>query len=413
MNLILFIILIIISINFLFELILDFLNLKHRGKPVPDIVSDVYDTDTYQKQQRYEMETTKFSFFQGTISFVAIFIVLFFGFLGKFHGYISSLGYSDVLTTLIFFGVLFIVTQILSIPFSLYSTFVIEQKYGFNKVTPKLFVTDIIKSILLVTIIGGGLLALITWVFHAYTQWFWLLALGVMLLFSLLANALYSRVIVPLFNKQTPLEAGELYESIKAMSVRIGFPVNKIYTIDGSKRSTKANAYFTGFGRNRRVVLYDTLINSMSTNEVVAVLAHEIGHYKRKHIWINFTIGAIQSAIILYVFNIIAQSSSLTIAMGYHNAIEPVFHLSLIAFGLLFTPIEHVLGIASNYLSRKMEYQADSFAVNLKLGDQLISAPKKLSKDNLSNLTPHPIYVFINYSHPTLYQRVKKILNSV
>ncbi|MDY0198687.1 MAG: M48 family metallopeptidase, partial [Tenuifilaceae bacterium] len=233
------------------------------SKAIPNILGDVYDTATYTKQQQYKTETTKFSFILGALSFVVIFLVLYFGLLGKLHAYITQFELSSVFTTLTFFGVLFIVSQILSMPFSIWSTFVIEEKYGFNRVTPRLFVFDFLKSILLAVTLGGGLIALITLVFQASGQWFWLIALTIMLLFSLLASALYSRVIVPLFNKQTPLTSGELYDDIKELAQKVGFPVNKIFVIDGSKRSSKANAYFTGFGRNRRVVLYDTLINSM------------------------------------------------------------------------------------------------------------------------------------------------------
>lgn len=413
MNSILIIILIFISINYLFELLLDVLNLGHMSKAIPNILGDVYDADTYTKQQQYKTETTKFSFIIGALSFVVIFLVLYFGLLGKLHAYITQFELGSVFTTLAFFGVLFIVSQLLSMPFSIWSTFVIEEKYGFNRVTPRLFVFDFLKSILLAVTLGGGLIALITLVFQASGQWFWLIALAIMLLFSLLASALYSRVIVPLFNKQTPLTSGELYDDIKELAQEVGFPVNKIFVIDGSKRSSKANAYFTGFGRNRRVVLYDTLINSMQNNEILAVLAHEIGHYKKKHMWLNFALGGVQMAIILYIFNLFAQSTDLPIALGYSNATEPIFHLSLIAFGLLFSPIEHIIGIATNLMSRRMEYQADEFASNLNYGNELISALKKLSKESLSNLTPHPTYVFVNYSHPTLFQRAKKILGTV
>lgn len=413
MNIILTIILIIISINYLFELLLDVLNLRHRRKAIPNILSDVYDTSTYTKQQEYKAETTKFSFIQGALSFGVIFLVLYFGLLGKLHAYIAEFGFSSVMTTLAFFGTLFVVGQILSTPFSLWSIFVIEEKYGFNRVTAQLFVLDFLKSILLAVVLGGGLLALLTFIFQVSGQWFWLIALTIMLLFSLLANALYSRVIVPLFNKQTPLASGVLYEAIKELAQKVGFPVNKVFVIDGSKRSSKGNAYFTGFGRNRRVILYDTLINSMQNNEILAVLSHEIGHYKKKHIWVNFALSGVQMALILYVFNLFAQSTNLSIALGYSNATEPIFHLSLIAFGLLFSPIEHIIGIGTNMMSRKMEYQADEFASNLNFGNELILALKKLSKESLSNLTPHPAYVFVNYSHPTLFQRAEKILDRV
>jgi STE24 endopeptidase len=412
MNNILVILLIINVLNFLFEQLLDVLNLLNRKQPIPRLINDVYPEDRYVIQQKYEVENTKFSFIISTISFIVVLIVLYFGWFGKFHNFILGYNYGNIVNTLIFFGVIAFVSQLISIPFSIWKTFVIEEKYGFNKTTPKTYILDRIKSMLLSYIIGGSILALITWIFYLTDQWFWIIALGVMVAFSLIANSLYSRVIVPLFNKQEPLKEGELLDLIKQFGNQVNFPVDKVFVIDGSKRSTKSNAYFAGFGRNRRVVLYDTLIEKMTPGEVLAVLAHEIGHYKKKHIWINMGIGILQSAIMLYIFGRLASSIQLPVALGFQNAAEPVFHLSLIAFAILFSPVEHLTSMFTNVVSRKMEFQADAFANNHKLGQNLVNALKKLSAENLSNLTPHPAYVFVNYSHPTLYQRVKKIFES-
>lgn len=406
----LLIILIIIVLEYVLELILDGINLKARKQPIPEMLSDVYPPDRYNLQQDYEVETTRFSFLQSSFSVVVIVTVLYFGLFGVLHEWIVSLSFSRILTTLIFFAVIGFIGWLASLPFAIWSTFVIEEKFGFNKTTPRLFVIDSLKSLLISFIVGGGLLALITSIFYATQQWFWVIVLGVILLFSLLANALYSRVIVPLFNKQKPLDEGELLDAIKEFGGKVNFPVNKVFVIDGSKRSTKANAYFTGFGRNKRVVLYDTLIKTMSTEEIIAVLAHEIGHYRKHHIWVNFGLGALQSAIILYLFGWLAQSSELSYALGFESASEPVFHLSLLAFGLLFSPIETIVGLFTNRLSRKMEFQADAYAASNGLGNSLIRGLKKLSSENLSNLTPHPVYVFVNYSHPTLLQRIERIL---
>ncbi len=411
MNTLLVIILVIIVFDYLFDLSLDILNLKSRNNPIPSILADVYPPERYSLQQQYESETTQFNFIHSTINIVALFVVLYFGWLGKLHLWITTFSFADILTTLIFFAILGIIGLVGSLPFSIWSTFVIEAKYGFNLTTPRIFVTDTIKSLLVSALVGGSLLAIITWVFHATGDWFWVIALGVMLTFSLLANALYSRVIVPLFNKQEPLQEGEILDKIKEFGTRVDFPVSKVFVIDGSKRSTKANAYFSGFGKNRRVVLYDTLMEKMSNGEILAVLAHEIGHYRKRHIWINFGLGALQSAIVLFVFSRIAQSVELSVALGYHDASMPVFHLSLLAFGLLFSPIENIIGLITNALSRKMEFQADEFARSNGYGPELVSGLKKLSAENLSNLTPHPAYVFVNYSHPTLLSRVTKILS--
>lgn len=409
MNHLLLIILVIIVLEFIFELILDRLNLNARKQPIPAVLSDVYPPERYNLQQSYKVDTTRFSFFQNAINTFAIVLVLYFGVLGSLHEWLVDFNFGNILTTLIFFAIVGFAGWVASIPFSIWSTFVIEEKYGFNKTTKRLFVTDSIKSLLISFTIAGGILAIIAWVFHNTQEWFWVIALGVMLVFSLLANALYSRVIVPLFNKQQPLQEGELLNAIKEFGLSVNFPVSKVFVIDGSKRSTKANAYFTGFGSNRRVVLYDMLIEKMSTDEIIAVLAHEIGHFRKHHIWINFGLGAIQSAVILYVFGWLAQSVELSYALGYTSASEPVFHLSLVGFGLLFSPIETILGIFTNRLSRSMEYQADAFAAKHGKGDGLISGLKKLSSENLSNLTPHPLYVYVNYSHPTLLQRINRI----
>lgn len=411
MNWLLTVLVVITALNFILELTIDILNLGYRKNPIPDEVSDVYPPERYSLQQKYEVETTRFSFIQGIFSIVGIILILLMGWLGDLHEWALSFGYGKVITTLIFFAAIGLVTKFITMPFSLWSTFVIEDKYGFNKTTPKLFIFDTLKSLLISAIIGGALIAIITWLFHSSAQWFWIIALGVILIFSLLANALYSKIIVPLFNKQEPLKEGELLNLIKAFAQRVGFPVNKVFVIDGSKRTTKANAYFSGFGRNRRVVLYDTLIEKMENEEVLAVLAHEIGHFRKHHIWINMIIGTFQSAIILYIFGRFASSIELAQALGYHGASEPVFHLSLIAFGILFSPIENILGIVSNAISRKMEFQADLFAAQHGMGNALVRSLKKLSAENLSNLTPHPAYVFVNYSHPPLFQRVRKILD--
>lgn len=344
------------------------------------------------------------------LSFILIISIFYFGWFGWLHEYLLGFELSSIRITLAFFGILLLVSQLFSLPFALWSTFVIEEKYGFNRVTPKLFLIDSFKSLIITVIIGGGLLALITFLFHLAGQWFWLMALGVFLSFSLLANALYSVVIVPLFNKQTPLEQGELHDSIVALAENVGFPISKVFIIDGSKRSSKANAYFSGIGSNRRVVLYDTLLNSLDNAEIVAVLAHEIGHFKRKHLWKNFFLGAVQMALMLLLFNLLAHSTPISVALGFSGATEPVFHLNLIAFAFLFSPIQHILGIGMNLISRRMEYQADDYATKQGFGNGLVAALKKLSRANYSNLTPHPTYVFVNYSHPTLLQRVRNIL---
>lgn len=409
MNLLLVVFLVIVLTGFFIELILELLNLKHRNKPIPELIADVYPPEKYHTQQLYEVETTRFSLIEKVVGIIGTVAILYLGLMGELHRLIIQFTTNQVAITLLFFAAVAIIMSFISIPFSVYSTFVIEEKYGFNRTTPKLFISDLLKSIMLSALIGGSLLALITWIFYLIPDWFWLIALGVLLSFSLLANALYSRVIVPLFNKQQPLEEGELLDTIKAFATRVNFPISKVFVIDGSKRSTKANAYFSGFGKNRRVVLYDTLIQKMNHEEILAVLAHEIGHFRKRHIWINMGLGAVQLTIFLYIFNILSSNTQVPVALGYAEASSPIFHLSLIGFAILFSPVESIIGLFTNGLSRKMEYQADGFAGTHGLANPLISGLKKLSAENFSNLTPHPAYVFVNYSHPTLLQRITKL----
>lgn len=394
---------------YVFELILDVLNISYKNKPIPPQVSDVYSDEAYAKQQKYEKVTTQFSIFQGVISTSIIVLLLVFGIFGWLHGTIAELGFGEIPTTLLFFGTILIVSKVFSLPFSIYGTFVIEERFGFNRITPKLFIIDSLKSLLLSVVIGGVILFVITWLFYSTGKWFWVLALSVALIFTFVANILYSRVIVPLFNKQEPLKEGSLRDLIFEFAQKVNFPLTKVFVIDGSKRSTKANAYFSGFGKNRRVVLYDTLIEKMSETEVLAVLAHEIGHFRKKHIWINLVIGNVQAGAYLFLFTLLSTKIDVATALGFAGSTEAIFHLSLIGFGILTTPLDLLLSLATNGLSRKMEYQADAFAKQYKLDSELISGLKKLSAENLSNLTPHPAYVYVHYSHPTLVQRIDRL----
>ena len=303
----------------------------------------------------------------------------------------------------VFFGVIIYANDILTFPFSYYKTFVIEEKFGFNKSTLKTFILDKIKSWLMIAVIGGGLLALITWFYQLTTDNFWLYAWGLMSVFTIFMNMFYSKLIVPLFNKQTPLEDGELKKSIEEFAKNVGFKLDNVFVIDGSKRSTKANAYFSGFGSQKRITLFDTLINDLETDEIVAVLAHEVGHYKKRHIIYNLLLSLILTGFTLYIFSLLVGNSTLSQALGIEIA---SFHIGLIAFAILYSPISEVTSIFMNALSRKFEYQADDYAKNNFNAETLISSLKKLSKNSLSNLTPHKLYVKIHYSHPTLLQRV-------
>jgi len=398
----------ILILNYLFSLVLELINLKYKPIHLPTIISDVYDKEDYQKQQLYEVNKTKLSIIEMSIS--SMLIIVFFslkGF-GILQSFVSNISQNQILQTLIFFGIVSFISLVISLPFSYYDKFIIEEEYGFNKSTKKLFWIDTLKGVLLTSILGGIILSIISWLYLFNPSIFWITALIVILIFSLLMNALYSTIILPLFNKKTPLPEGELKDKVINFAQNIGFSINNIYLIDGSKRSSKANAFFTGFGRKKRIFIYDTLTNKLTDDEIVAVLAHELGHYKKNHIWINLGFGMVQSAIFLYFFGLFSQSSTLTEVMGVGGNIS-IFYLNAICFVLLINPIQTILGILMNFLSRKMEYSADKFASSKGMANSLVSALKKLTSINYSNLTPHPLYVTVNYSHPPLYNRIRAL----
>ncbi len=400
------IILSIIIFDYVFEQFLEYLNSRAKTDKLPEDLADIYDAQKFKKQQDYERVTGKFSFLTSSFSFIIILLMLFFYGFAYIDYLAETITENNILKSLIFFGILMFASDIINTPFDLYSTFVIEEKFGFNKMTLKTYILDKLKGWLLGAVIGGGLLSLIIWFYNVSGEMFWLYAWGIVSVFMIFMLMFYSNLIVPLFNKQTPLEDGELKQAIEEFSKKTGFKLKNIYKIDGSKRSTKANAYFTGIGKTKRIVLYDTLINDLSTEEIVAVLAHEIGHYKKKHTLYGIILSLLQTGITFYIFSLFVNNIDLAKALGVN---QPSFHISLIAFGILYSPISLIVGLAMNILSRKNEYQADDFAKENYNGEHLISALKKLSRNNLSNLTPHPAYVFFHYSHPSLLQRIKNL----
>ncbi len=401
-----YIIITIISINFLKDKILDALNAKHFNDDIPSELSDVFDEDAYKKSQDYKAANYKFGIWSSLFSLLLTLGFLFFdGF-----EYVDTIAriYSEnpIIIALLFFGIIMMASDIISTPFSYYKTFVIEERFGFNKSTKKLFIIDKIKGLVMMAIIGGGLLALIVWFYQATGTCFWLYAWGLITVFTVFMNMFYARLIVPLFNKQKPLEDGELRNKISDYAISVGFSLKKIFVIDGSKRSTKANAYFSGFGSEKRVTLFDTLINDLDEEEIVSVLAHEVGHYKRKHIIFNLFASILLTGLTLYILSVFISNPLLSNAIGVEI---PSFHAGLIAFGLLYSPISEATGLIMNYFSRKFEYQADDYAKNTYKAEPLITSLKKLSKNSLSNLTPHKVYVFMHYSHPTLLQRIQNL----
>ena len=394
-------------LSFTWTQILSYLNRKRMTPILPERLIGIYPPEEYAKQQDYQRTNSRFGLISGGFSFIIMAIVLLSGFLGRFDIFLREYTNHFLFLPLIFFGIFTIINEIISFPFDWYATFTIEERFGFNKSTRKLFVTDWLKGIALSFLLGGVILSIILFVYQYTMKEFWLYAWIIVSVFSLVMTFFYSELIVPLFNKQTPLEEGELRDAIESFAKKAGFRLNNIFVMDGSKRSTKANAYFTGFGKKKRIVLFDTLFNDLTTEEIVAVLAHEIGHYKKKHFIYSLLLSILSSGAIFYVLSLFLGNTLLAEALGGEIA---SFHLGIIGFAFLFTPISEIMGLLVNYFSRKNEYQADAFAVQFGLGEALISALKKISVKSLSNLNPHPLAVFWYYSHPTLLQRIERIL---
>ncbi|MDU8886579.1 M48 family metallopeptidase [Yeosuana sp. MJ-SS3] len=405
-NTLFYIIIGILLVNFIVDKTLDWLNAKHFNDELPKELQDVYDENEYKKSQAYKKTNQQFSNYTSAFSLVLTLAFLFFDGFEFVDNIARSYSDNSIIIALIFFGIIMLGSDILSTPFAYYKNFVIEEKFGFNKMTMKTFILDKIKGWFMLAIIGGGILALIIWFYNITGSNFWLYAWATVAVFTLFMNMFYSRLIVPLFNKQTPLEENTLREKISAYAKTVGFKLDKIFVIDGSKRSTKANAYFSGFGSEKRVTLFDTLINDLDDEEIVAVLAHEVGHYKKKHIIFNLFVSIILTGFMLYLLSVFISNPVLSHALGVEI---PSFHIGLIAFGLLYSPISEITGLIMNYFSRKFEYQADDYAKSTYKAKPLITSLKKLSKNSLSNLTPHPAYVFMHYSHPTLLQRIKNL----
>jgi STE24 endopeptidase len=401
-----YIIIAIILVNFIKDKILNALNAKHYNDPIPSELDDVFDEEEYKKSQAYKLANYRFGIWSSLFSLVlTLSFLVFDGF--EFVDN-SARQYSDnpIVVGLLFFGIIMLASDIITTPFSYYKTFFIEERFGFNKTTKKTFVLDKIKGLVMMVLIGGGLMAVVIWFYQFTGDWFWLYTWAIITGFTVVMNMFYSRLIVPLFNKQKPLEEGDLRNKISDYARSVGFSLSKIFIIDGSKRSTKANAYFSGFGREKRVTLYDTLVNDLNDEEIVAVLAHEVGHYKRHHIIFNLVMSVLLTGLTLFILSIFISNPLLSNAIGVEI---PSFHVGLVAFGLLYAPISEITGLIMNYVSRTFEYQADDYAKNTYKSEPLITSLKKLSKNSLSNLTPHKAYVFMHYSHPTLLDRVNNL----
>ena len=405
-NIIFYLILIIPVSGFIIERYLDHLNAKMWSVTLPEKLKGICDEEEYKKTQLYQKDNNRLSLLSSSFNLVLILVVIIFGGFALIDSLAREFTVNMVIISLIFFGIIGFSSDLINIPFSCYDTFVIEKKYGFNTMTIRTFITDHIKSWFIAILVGIPVLGLITWFYYKTGKNFWIYAWSLITVFSVFINLFYSELIVPLFNKQTPLQEGPLRTQIEEFAQKTGFILKNIYIIDGSKRSTKANAYFSGFGPKKRIVLYDTLSKELTDTEIVAVLAHEIGHYKKKHVLLNLIFSVLLTGLMLFLFSLVVNSPGLSIALGSQNT---SFHLGLIVFGILYSPLSLLIGMLTNYISRRNEFAADRFVKDNFKPEILAEALKKLSVKNLSNMMPHPVYVFFHYSHPPLLSRLEKL----
>ena len=398
--------LLIVVAFFKLDLFANLFNLSALKPELPEQFKDVYDREKYARSQAYTRETTRFGILSSSISLAAFFAFWFIGGFGFVDAFTRSLGYGEVVTGLIAVAILLTLSGLLELPFEIYDTFVLEEHYGFNKTTFGTFIVDKLKGLALGLILGAPILALLLTLFEKVDH-AWLYAWASVSGLSLILAYVAPRFILPLFNKFTPLEDGELRTAITAMGDKAGFPLQEVSVMDGSKRSTKSNAFFTGFGKNKRIALFDTLIENHSTDELVAVLAHEIGHFKKKHIIQQMAFGILHTGALLFLLSLFLESTQLFSAFAVAT---PSVHFAFIFFGILFKPVNRLISILLAVWSRKNEYEADAYAAELTgTPESLVTALKKLAADNLSNLTPHPFYVFLNYSHPPMLERLKAL----
>ena len=408
-DIILNIFIVLVIFNFLFTTVLEYLNDKNWKDNIPDEFKDFYDAESYIKAKNYKISRGKLSTVSSSLSFVFTLAMLYFFGFGLLSELANSFSDSVILQSSAFFMILYLFNFVIGIPFSYYSTFEIEEKYGFNKTDIKTFILDKLKGLIITSVFILGLTSLAVLIIDFFSTGFWLwLWLGLSILMILL-NMFYADLIVPIFNKLTPLENGELRDKIEAYSKKVGYSLKNIFVIDGSKRSSKANAFFSGLGPRKTIALYDTLIQKHSDEELVSVLAHEVGHFKKKHILLSMILTIFQLGIMCYLFELCMSFDLIANALG--SSIMN-FHIGIIAFSFLYSPVGLIIGVLMNILSRKNEFEADNYAKETYDGNSLSLALKKLSVDSLSNLYPHPFYVFIHYSHPPLIQRLSKLNKS-
>ena len=385
----------------------EILNLGALRPEVPTSFADVYDAEAYEKSQRYTRANTRFGWGSRLFDLA---LLLGFWALGGFEWldiWMRSLGFGPLVTGLFYIGVLSVAVTLLGLPFRWYDTFVLEERFGFNRTDKKTFILDVLKGSAVDVAFGLPVLAAILFFFGWAGSWGWVYAWAGIAAFSLVASFIYPTWILPLFNKFSSLEEGPLRTAIFAYAEKVGFSLENVFVMDGSKRSTRSNAYFTGFGKNRRIALFDTLIESHDADELVGVMAHEVGHYKERHILKNTLMSIAYFGGLCYLLSLALHSEALFQAFGVTT---PSVYVGLVLFGVLFTPVSFVLSVLMNIVSRRYEFQADRYAVKTTGdGESLARALATLSRTNLSNLTPHALYVWLTYSHPPVLERIRAI----
>jgi len=402
----LILILVISTVSYTFDQFLEYLNLKAQRNDIPEEIALFYDRAKYSRSLDYHRDRTRLSFLSSACSFLLSMAMLLLGGFGWLDSVLRAYFSNDIALALAFFGSILLASDILTLPFQWYSTFVLEEKYEFNKTSARTFIVDKLKSYTLGGLIGGLLLSVLLYLVQQIGSSFWIWFGIVAAVFILLVNMFYTSLILPLFNKLTPLEEGELKSAIEGIARKVNFPLDNVFVMDGSKRSKKANAFFSGIGKKKKIVLYDTLISNHPTEELIAVLAHEVGHFKKKHVITGYILSVIQIFFTLYILSLMIVNPTLSLALGGNQL---AIHLNLLAFGILYSPISGITGLLMTLYSRRNEFEADAFAKESFSGQALARALKKLSVDSLSNLYPHPLYVFFHYSHPPLLQRLKAI----
>ena len=396
----------IVLATFILESLLDHLNQKSGARKPDPLVADLYDEKAAQRSQSYGAEQSTLRLYSSALSTVLMIFALAFGWFAELDRVISERFSSSIVVSIAFIAALGLISWLMSLPFAIKSTFGIEARYGFNKSTPRTFVTDNIKGAIVGTLVGGPLLLAVIWLYETFQNRFWLYAWLLVSVFSLFIFMFGTKLLLPLFNKLTPLPEGELKQDISRYCSSQGYELKNLFVMDGSKRSTKANAFFSGIGKSKTIVLFDTLIEKLSREEIVAVLAHEIGHYRRKHTLAMFIASNLQTFSIFALLGWALQNPDFSAALGSN---QNKFHLSALSFFLLLTPLQILLGLLDNSLSRRNEFDADTFAVNTYKREPMRTALSKITTDSLANLNPHPLYVAFNYTHPPLAQRLKNV----